>query len=72
MRGVLVLAWQTKAIVVAEGVEDQRQAQILQALGCPLAQGFLFARPMPAQELYSWLGKRPTRRSSGSSVSCRI
>ena len=45
-------------IVVAEGVEDERQAQILQALGCPLAQGFLFARPMPAQELYSWLGKR--------------
>lgn len=44
-------------IVVAEGVEDQRQAQILRALGCPLAQGFLFARPMPAPELYSWLGK---------------
>lgn len=41
--------------VVAEGVEDQRQAQVLQALGCPLAQGFLFARPMQAQELYSWL-----------------
>lgn len=42
-------------IVVAEGVEDQRQAQILLALGCPLAQGFLFARPMPAPELYNWL-----------------
>lgn len=42
--------------VVAEGVEDQRQARVLQELGCQLAQGFLFARPMLAQELYSWLG----------------
>ncbi len=43
--------------VVAEGVEDERQAQILQALGCPMAQGFLFARPMSTPELYDWLGE---------------
>jgi diguanylate cyclase (GGDEF)-like protein len=41
--------------VIAEGVEDERQAQILQALGCPMAQGFLFARPMAAPALYDWL-----------------
>jgi diguanylate cyclase (GGDEF)-like protein len=41
--------------VIAEGVEDERQAQILQALGCPIAQGFLFARPMPASALANWL-----------------
>jgi diguanylate cyclase len=41
--------------VVAEGVEDERQAQILQALGCPLAQGFLFARPLPSTTLLDWL-----------------
>jgi diguanylate cyclase (GGDEF)-like protein len=41
--------------VIAEGVEDERQAQILQALGCPIGQGFLFARPMPASTLLTWL-----------------
>ena len=41
--------------VIAEGVEDERQAQILQTLGCPLGQGFLFARPMTGEALLGWL-----------------
>lgn len=41
--------------VVAEGVEDERQAGILTTLGCPLAQGYLFARPMTVDQLRSWL-----------------
>ncbi|MDB5906866.1 MAG: hypothetical protein JWP34_980 [Massilia sp.] len=50
--------------VVAEGVEDERQAQILQALGCPMAQGFLFARPMSPPQLYDWLGKQAQTRAA--------
>jgi diguanylate cyclase (GGDEF)-like protein len=50
--------------VVAEGVEDERQAQILQALGCPMAQGFLFARPMPAPALYAWLDEHAQTRAA--------
>jgi diguanylate cyclase (GGDEF)-like protein len=42
--------------IIAEGVEDERQAQILQSLGCPLAQGFLFARPLTPAQLIAWLG----------------
>ena len=34
--------------VVAEGVETTQQEEVLQALGCGRAQGYLYARPQPA------------------------
>ena len=40
--------------VVAEGVETPRQRDALRALGCELAQGFLWSRPVPAPELDAW------------------
>lgn len=36
--------------VIAECVETEEQRRRLQDMGCPLAQGFLFARPMPVKE----------------------
>ncbi|QOY92369.1 EAL domain-containing protein [Massilia sp. UMI-21] len=44
--------------VIAEGVEDERQAHILRSLGCPLAQGFLFSRPLAPEALLEWLGNQ--------------
>lgn len=37
--------------VVAEGVETQRQAELLTRLGCDSMQGFLFSRPIPPEQL---------------------
>jgi diguanylate cyclase (GGDEF)-like protein len=37
--------------IVAEGVETERDAGVLQQLGCALAQGYLFSQPRPAAEL---------------------
>jgi diguanylate cyclase (GGDEF)-like protein len=50
--------------IIAEGVEDERQAQILQALGCPLAQGFLFSRPLAPEQLLEWLGADALTRAA--------
>ena len=41
--------------VVSEGVETEKQARLLERLGCDVAQGFLFGRPMTAGELKSYL-----------------
>jgi diguanylate cyclase (GGDEF)-like protein len=41
--------------VVAEGVETVGQRDLLARAGCELAQGFLFTRALPADELVAWL-----------------
>jgi diguanylate cyclase (GGDEF)-like protein/PAS domain S-box-containing protein len=41
--------------VIAEGVEEPRQLDGLRALGCDVVQGFLFAKPLPPDELESSL-----------------
>ena len=41
--------------VVAEGVENLRQMEALNRLGCTIMQGFLFSRPHPADEIERWL-----------------
>ena len=58
---VLSLASTLELDVVAEGVETTAQADALRSLGCTYGQGFLFARPMPADELAGLLdhGSRP-------------
>ena len=42
--------------VVAEGIETSEQVADLRELGCPLGQGFLFARPLPPEEIDTLLG----------------
>ena len=37
---------------VAEGVETEVQLDMLRLAGCPEAQGYLFSRPRPANELH--------------------
>ena len=43
--------------VVAEGVETDEQARMLRELGCDMAQGHLYSRPVPLAELRALLGR---------------
>jgi EAL domain-containing protein (putative c-di-GMP-specific phosphodiesterase class I) len=51
VRTIIEMAHQLGFTVVAEGVETDRQAAFLRQYGCEQAQGYLFARPMPASEV---------------------
>jgi predicted signal transduction protein with EAL and GGDEF domain len=46
---VLGLAAKLALDVIAEGIEEPAQLDMLHALGCQLGQGYLLARPAPAQ-----------------------
>ena len=43
---------------VAEGIEAPEQVDFLRSIGCDLVQGYVYARPMPAEELKAWMRAR--------------
>jgi len=47
---------------VAEGVETQAEWDLLWSLGCPIAQGYYIAAPMPAEEFLEWAGAQATSK----------
>ncbi|MDF1505846.1 EAL domain-containing protein [Roseisolibacter sp. H3M3-2] len=55
-RTILALGDTLALRCIAEGVEDAAQRDHLRALGCDFAQGFLFARPMPEEEMDALVG----------------
>jgi predicted signal transduction protein with EAL and GGDEF domain len=61
---VLAVGAELGLAVIAEGVETERERDLLHSLGCRELQGFLFCRPLPAEEFVAWL----TDRESGSPV----
>ena len=58
--------------MVAEGIERSEQVEGLRFLGCPIGQGFLFSRPLPAGDFSEMLEKavgvsaQPLARAAGA------
>ncbi len=51
VRAMVQLAKNLGMIPLAEGIETAEELAFLRALNCPLAQGYLFSRPVPASEI---------------------
>ncbi|WP_313528386.1 EAL domain-containing protein [Shinella sp.] len=49
--------------IVVEGVENEEEAEVLRMLGCRHAQGYHFARPMPAADIPRWLDQHAAHRA---------
>ena len=52
---IIALARSLGLRVIAEGVENLRQMEVLHRLGCGIMQGFLFSRPQPPEDIERWL-----------------
>jgi EAL domain-containing protein (putative c-di-GMP-specific phosphodiesterase class I)/ActR/RegA family two-component response regulator len=56
------MAHQLRLQVVAEGIENQSDWDILRELGCDIGQGYLMARPMPAVDMTGWIAAWEARK----------
>jgi diguanylate cyclase (GGDEF)-like protein len=66
---VVAIAGSFGMTTVAEGVEDEHQAELLIQLGCKKAQGFLFSRPVPSLDLPAAIARLGLIESSDLDVS---
>ena len=61
VKATIAMAHSLGLLVVAEGVEIREQLTLLEELGCDLAQGYYFSKPIPAKELidFQYAANRP-------------
>jgi diguanylate cyclase (GGDEF)-like protein len=69
VRGAIELGHNLGMTVVAEGVEGAAHVDALRALGCDIAQGYHYARPMPAADLKQWIAAQQVTVPSGMQAS---
>ncbi|MDO9219437.1 MAG: EAL domain-containing protein, partial [Thiobacillus sp.] len=69
VNSILALCKGLNLDTVAEGVENRSQLEILRKMGCPVVQGYLFSRPVPAEKIvallqHDWLQELGTSSDS--------
>jgi diguanylate cyclase len=53
-RAIVALAKSLSLDIVAEGIEKQSEKAVIELMGCTEGQGYLFARPLPAEDFLVW------------------
>ncbi len=69
---IIDMARKLDMTIVAEGVETQQQAQLLQARGCDYAQGYFFSRPVSARHCRALLEKLKLERPLTETLITRV
>jgi diguanylate cyclase (GGDEF)-like protein len=57
-RTIVALANSLSLDIIAEGIETRAERAVLEHLHCTEGQGYLFARPMPAEDILAWIAAR--------------
>lgn len=61
VRAIVLMAHALRLEVVAEGVEEKSQLELLREMGCDQVQGYLLSRPLPAAEIPGWIDSQRLR-----------
>jgi diguanylate cyclase (GGDEF)-like protein/PAS domain S-box-containing protein len=64
VRAIISMAASLRLGTVAEGVESREQASQLVALGCSVAQGYYFSKPVPAEDTFDLLRSAQTANTA--------
>jgi EAL domain-containing protein (putative c-di-GMP-specific phosphodiesterase class I)/GGDEF domain-containing protein len=59
---IVAMARQLNLRTVAEGIEEPGELEVMREVGCDAGQGYLFQRPVPANEFAEFLEEWPQRR----------
>lgn len=57
VQAIIAMAKSMNLVLVAEGIETQGQARFLKFLGCDMAQGYHFSKPLTPSDLLEWLNR---------------
>lgn len=69
---MIVMAQKLGLSIIAEGIEGPQQEQLLLEAGCVLGQGYLYSRPVSAEDLELWLNERKEKPNMSNNSSDRL